>query len=224
MLYRLRRWLGLRKKYRDPLGTLRKEGLAERLGIKKAIHVGAHHGQERETYERLGIESVLWVEASPETYKILAERMADSAGRHVVVNAFASHTAGESLALHRYSNEGASSSIFDVGSFHREKWPHVVDTGLVEQVITARLDEIAARHGFTEVGLLNIDTQGAELLVLRGATALLGKAKAVIVEISTKEYYQGGALYPDVRDFLIAHGFAEAHEPPEHGDQLYLRK
>jgi hypothetical protein len=65
--------------------------------------------------------------------------------------------------------------------------------------------------------------QGAELLVLRGATKLLASAKAVVVEVSRYPYYEGGALQPEIRDFLRSRGFAELRRPPNHGDQLYLR-
>ncbi len=90
--------------------------------------------------------------------------------------------------------------------------------------MTVTLDEIAVRSGFPKPDLLVVDVQGAELLVLKGGLSVLAAAKAVIVEVSRKPYYEGGVLYPELRDFLLARGFAEAHPAPDHGDQLYLRK
>jgi hypothetical protein len=66
--------------------------------------------------------------------------------------------------------------------------------------------------------------QGAELLVLRGGQSVLGQAKAVVVEVSRRRFYEGGVLYPELRRYLKAHGFYEAQRAPRHGDQLYLRR
>lgn len=223
-MVRLGELFGLRKKNQSPTRVLR-NGLATKLGLRKGIHVGAHLGEESAFYEKLGFTDVLWVEASPEFYRGLTKHLAELAGktRHVAVNAFASDTDGQALALHHFSNEGASNSVFPATHHLTEKWPHVYDTGAVEEVITARLDDIASKHGFSSPDFLNIDVQGAELLVLRGGTSVLSKAKCVIAEVSTVPYYEGGVLYPELSAFLLSHGFKPTQEPPDHGDMLFLR-
>jgi FkbM family methyltransferase len=225
MTPRLYKVLGLARKPRDPIELLR-AGLSERLGLFTLVHVGAHFGEERAVYEAMGFTDVLWIEASAEDYRVLVARLAlpsDSATRHVAVNAFAADTSGRTLALRRFSNDGASSSIFAATPLLRQVWG-VDETGTVEDVMTATVDDVAARNGFLEPDLLVVDVQGAELLVLMGGLSVLGAAKAVIVEVSRKPYYAGGVLYPELRDFLRAQGFAEAHRAPDHGDQLYLRQ
>ena len=84
----------------------------------------------------------------------------------------------------------------------RETWPGVEETGTIENVVTVTLDEIAVQSGFSKPDLLVVDVQGAELLVLKGGLSVLAAAKAVIVEVSRKPYYEGGVLYPELRDFL----------------------
>ena len=175
----------------------------------------------------MGFTEVLWIEASSQDYRELATRLALPSGaatRHVAVNAFAADTGGKALELRRFSNEGASSSMFPATPLFSRIWPSVEDTGTIEYVVTVTLDEIAVRSGFPNPDLLVVDVQGAELLVLKGGLSVLAAAKAVIVEVSRKPYYEGGVLYPELRDFLLARGFAEAHRAPDHGDQLYLRK
>ena len=227
MTPRLYKILGIARKPRpslEPLDRL-KAGLAERLGLSSLVHVGAHFGEERADYEALGFTDVLWIEASPQDYRELAARLALPSGaatRHVAVNAFAADTGGKALELRRFSNEGASSSMFPATPLFSRIWPSVEDTGTIENVVTVTLDEIAVRSGFPNPDLLVV--QGAELLVLKGGLSVLAAAKAVIVEVSRKPYYEGGVLYPELRDFLLAHGSAEAHRAPDHGDQLYLRK
>lgn len=218
--------VGFLEKPRDPLVLLR-EGLCDRLGLKTAIHVGAHFGEERDAYEALGLTDVLWVEASRSVYQELVERLAKPTGRstrHVAVNSFASEKAGDEVVLRQFSNEGASSSIFPATALFRETWPQVSETGGSEEVGTDTLDHIAMVNGFQNADLLAADVQGAELMVLKGATSLLATAKAVIVEVSLQRFYDGGVLQPELRAFLRQHGFIEVRRPPNHGDQLFLRK
>jgi FkbM family methyltransferase len=217
---------GFLERPRDPLVLLR-EGLCDRLAIKTAIHVGAHYGEERGAYEALGLTDVLWVEASTKVYEELVERLEKSTGgntRHVAVNAFASDKAGQEVVLRQFSNEGASSSIFAATALFTETWPHVSETGSSEEVGTDTLDHIATINGFQNADLLAADVQGAELMVLKGATSLLAQAKAVIVEVSLQRFYDGGVLQPELRRFLRQNGFIEVRRPPNHGDQLFVRK
>ncbi|BBD37083.1 methyltransferase FkbM family [Aminobacter sp. Y103A] len=217
---------GVLERPREPLVLLR-EGLCARLGLKRAIHVGAHYGEERDAYEALGLTDVLWVEASTGVYQELVERLAKPSGhgtRHVAVNAFASDKAGDEVVLRQFSNEGASSSIFAATDLFRQTWPQVSETGGSEEVGTDTLDHIALVNRFENADLVAADVQGAELLVLKGATGLLAQAKAVIVEVSLQRFYDGGVLQPELRRFLRQHGFIEVRRPPNHGDQLFLRK
>lgn len=213
------------RKPRDPL-TLLKEGLCGELGLSSAIHVGAHFGEEREVYEALGFSDVLWVEASKEIYQTLVRRLTSPSGattRHIAVNALVSDRAGEKVKLRHFSNDGSSNSIFSATSLLRETWPGLDETGVTETVLSDTLDRIASAHGFASADLITADVQGAELLVLKGATKLLANAKAVIVEVSKLPYYEGGVLQPELRQFLRRHGFTEIRRPPKHGDQLFVR-
>lgn len=225
MVRKLMSQFGFLEKHREPLALL-KDGLAAQLGIKTAIHVGAHYSEEREAYESLGFSDVLWVEASADTYRQLVDRLAKSTGartRHVAINAFASDVAGLGVTLRHFSNEGASSSIFAATPLFRETWGHVEETGATEEVGTDTLDHIAQSNGFQNADLIAADVQGAELMVLKGATSLLANAKAVIVEVSKAQFYEGGVLQPELKAFLGRHGFIELRRAPRHGDQLFLR-
>ncbi|MCX7303127.1 MAG: FkbM family methyltransferase [Hyphomicrobiales bacterium] len=218
--------LGFRKAHREPIEVL-KEGLGAEIGLATAIHVGAHFGEERADYEALGLAKVLWVEASAADYRELVARLAvksNAATSHTAVNAFVADTGNQVLHLRRFSNEGASSSMYAATPMFKRYWPSVEDTGISEEVVTRTLDEIAMENGFAKPDLLVVDVQGAELLALKGGQSVLNHAKAVIVEVSRRRFYEGGVLYPELRDYLLRHGFREAHSAPRHGDQLYLRR
>src|SRR5262249_245694 len=58
--------------------------------------------------------------------------------------------------------------------------------------------------------LLNLDVQGAELSVLRGASRALPGSGALICEVSRGELYEGGASEAQIEDFARQRGFGRA--------------
>jgi hypothetical protein len=56
---------------------------------------------------------------------------------------------------------------------------------------------------------LALDTQGSELMVLRGARPLLAGFRFVKIEVADFEAYAGGCLLGEVAAFFAAHGFVE---------------
>jgi FkbM family methyltransferase len=55
--------------------------------------------------------------------------------------------------------------------------------------------------------LIKIDTQGSELDVLKGATNLLSRAKAIIVEENISEFNVGAPLKDQVKSYIESQGF-----------------
>jgi FkbM family methyltransferase len=194
---------------------------------RKIIHVGAHLAQERFKYEQLGYTGILWVEGSPATAKRLREVIAGhspGAGvHHVIVEAIATDDDSGTAELREVSNAGASTSLFPLTDSAAARWG-VHETGVVESAPTRTIDSIAKETGFADADVLLVDVQGAELLVLKGATSLLARVRAVITEISQEPMYQGGVLLPELSAFLAAHGFRPAMRAPKrHGDLLFVR-
>lgn len=69
------------------------------------------------------------------------------------------------------------------------------------------LDQCAASANIDHVDFLKLDTQGTELMVLRGASASLASTRAVEVEVEFNPIYVGQPLFGDVDSFLRAKGF-----------------
>ena len=66
-----------------------------------------------------------------------------------------------------------------------------------------------------------IDTQGSELEVLIGAGDTLTECcKYLQVEISQSEFYEGGANYREVRDFLTQRNFIPLFEPTHNHEEV----
>ena len=75
--------------------------------------------------------------------------------------------------------------------------------------ITKRLDTVIHESFLKNerVDLIKLDVQGAELVVLQGATELLHAATFIQFESSAIEYNRGGACHYEVDLFLRQHGF-----------------
>lgn len=87
------------------------------------------------------------------------------------------------------------------------------------------LESYAAARRIDQIDILHLDVQGAELMVLAGAGALLGSVKAVWMEVEAVPLYRGQPLQRDVETFMKARGFVKVKDTVDTiaGDQLYIR-
>lgn len=173
--------------------------------VPGVIHVGAHGGQERDLYAKFDLR-VLWVEAIPDVYKYLSDQIKPFPRQRAENRLVTDRDEAEYL-FHVASNHGMSSSILPPAR-HRELWPDVsFDKQLSLRSITldSLLEEIGAEP--YDYGALIMDTQGSELLVLKGAVKLLGRIKYVKTEVADFESYSGCARDVDLERYLSDFGF-----------------
>lgn len=99
-----------------------------------------------------------------------------------------------------YSMSSGSSVYWEKTSVHREK-VHVqaktLDTIVLDGIVPPPLGPI----------LLKLDTQGSELLVMKGATKVLKDVEVIICECSTIEYDEGAPLFANVIAYMAQTGF-----------------
>lgn len=76
-----------------------------------------------------------------------------------------------------------------------------------ETIQVRRLDDLVAEEKMADPDLVKIDVQGFESEVFRGGTRTLNKARAIIVEVSLAELYQGQPLLMDMIQLLETSGF-----------------
>lgn len=202
--------------------------MLSRHGIvpRGVIHVGAHQAGELDEYLRLGFAKILYVEANPALIPALSEKAAAHPGKVFVAHAAASDVDGVTH-LHVTSMD-QSSSILPLGK-HLEIYPSIREVAKVE-VRSRRLDTILAEEGLAaaDFNFLNLDIQGAELMALRGAPALLSGVAAVNTEVNLQELYQGAALLGELEGFMAESGLNRAAMVtpwhPTWGDAFYVRK
>ena len=199
----------------DTLKTLLrrlKRGLRRHSGsflddVSGVVHVGANLGQEREIYDAHGL-NVVWIEPIPEVFARLNANLRGFENQRAI-QALVTDVDDKEYDLHIASNHGQSSSIFQLKR-HKDIWPHVHYTTTVALRSTTLATLLKReRVDATRYQALVIDTQGSELLVLRGSIPRLRGFDYIKVEVADFESYEGCCRLSDIEAFMTAHGFKE---------------
>lgn len=182
-------------------------GLPDRFlrEVRGVIHVGANDGGERHVYAKHGLR-VLWVEPIPEVFARLQANIAGLPTQRAV-QGLVTDTDGAECELHISDNHGLSSSILDFKE-HRAIWPEVAVSHTL-RMRTTTLDALLRREGIdvNDYGALVMDTQGSELLVLKGAREALRRFKYVKTEAADFESYAGCCQVKDIDSFMADCGY-----------------
>lgn len=178
--------------------------------IKIICHVGAHEGGEVEKYCELGVKKVIWVEANYNTLNRLIKNTSKYDLDNIYIPFPISDRDDEVLTFNITNNE-ESSSLMELGSVHKEFYPHIEVVDKIN-VITKRLDSyIKKQNDFSwdEVDMLVVDAQGYDLNVLRSLGGLLNSQNLRVIktEINFGEMYNGNPTEQDIADYLINFGY-----------------
>jgi FkbM family methyltransferase len=190
------------------------------IPVTGIVHVGGHNGEEADMYHAYGVEDVVWVEAFPE-YAARMKAHVEQRG-HIAVEALLADVDGEERDWWITSNEYASSTFEP--DYHNVQNPHVSVTGKTT-LVSKRFDTMWSEiNPSGTYNFLVLDTQGSELLVLKGMGDTLDMFDLVCSEYSTVNFYKGGAQLKELDAFL--HDFKRVYpdDPLIHADALYVRK
>ena len=190
------------------------------------IHAGAYTGEEFHHYLANGIDNCIFFEANP----VLAEKLRGHVGKDRAFEYLLHEVDDLEIPFKLiYSDDGQNmgcSSVFDLDK-HAEYYPHCKK---VNEIIlkTKSLNTIFHLHELADdrFDFINIDVQGAELLVLKGASYILPYIDAIMTEFTTESLYKGGCQLSDLDEYLIPMGFERKITEfvhPVWGDALYVR-
>jgi FkbM family methyltransferase len=174
--------------------------------VSGVIHVGANWGQERQFYRLMGVD-VVWVEPIREVYDKLVTNIADYE-RQRAINALITDKDGEEYEFKIANNNGASSSILDMDA-HATLFP---DIQYVEKrkLKSVTLQTLMKREALspTDYQALVVDTEGAELMVFKGAGPLLRKFHYIKAEAADFSIRAGAPSTDELDEFLAQNGFS----------------
>ena len=208
--------------------TIQALGLPSPQGV---LQVGASYGQEMDYFCRNGIRYGVFIEPLPEPFSYISERCKSTPG-FVAVQALCAEESGQSHTFHVATNGGMSSSILKPANhlsvFDFVRFPEEI------QMKSNTLDEIMVflkSSGHDEIvkniDTLYMDTQGAELRIMLGATQVLKNVNYIFTEVMRGELYERQASLQTVCAWLDVVGFTLNHVyfGKEHtGDALFVRK
>lgn len=190
------------------------------MAIRGVVHVGAHYGQEYEQYISNGIRDIVFIEPCAPAYKVLQGRVGADPSV-VLFQCACGEEDGHGEMNVELHNEGQSNSLLKPKK-HMEYYPHIQFVA-TETVPIRKLDNLPFDR--SRYNLLMMDTQGAELLVLKGAWQTLPWIDYIYTEVNDQELYEGNALVSQLDEFLTDFTRVEDHWAGTQGwgDSIYIR-
>jgi FkbM family methyltransferase len=197
--------------------------ITNRSGV---IHVGAYEAEERRWYYETGFEPVYYIEANPQKFKIIQDNIRVYENQYFIPQAIADVEGEMDFYV---SSNGASSSLL----FPNNR-PEVYDNqeysiSDIIKVKTLPLSDVIKMYNInlSEINFLNIDTEGAELMVLKSLKGMITAFEYILCEYHTHENFIGCPMVEDLIKYLRPFGFEEVTRTDsgeEWGDILFKRK
>jgi FkbM family methyltransferase len=169
------------------------------------LHVGGNTGQERYIYEYFDL-NVAFIEPIP----IVFDQLQHNIQKFKKVKAFNKlfwNTTGQSLELNVANNNGYSSSIFELAD-HRVLWPDVKYVNKLNLITSSADDFINSKEWGFIPDTIVMDTQGAELEILKGCVKLLQYVKFIKIELPDFNAYENGCTLTEVETYLQDFGYS----------------
>jgi FkbM family methyltransferase len=197
---------GLRKKYN--------------MDVKGIIHIGGHYGEEIDEYVRNGIQEIVIFEPLSDSFDVLCENIKDL-NANIIAHQVALGPEETIATMYVSDNEKQSSSLLKP-KVHITHHPHVKFPE-TEEVEVKVLDDF----DYSKYNFINMDVQGYELEVLKGAKKTLEHVDYVYCEVNRDEVYEGNAYVEELDEFLSQYNMERVETSWEGqiwGDALYIKK
>lgn len=191
--------------------------------VKKVIHIGAHTGEEAESYFLNGVTDVIWVEANDS----LVEELNQHVSKYDIISQILNIALWDKCEnmTFKVTNNFQSSSFYDL-DLYSIYYPNI---SVIEHknLVARRLDSIDYLN-FYDFDFINIDTQGAELSILKGMGELLlnPSIKGIYLEVNNKSLYKDIPLVDEIDQFIANYGFIRVLTEWTNegwGDALYIK-
>ena len=179
------------------------------------VHVGAHEGQELESYLACGFREIIYCEPHPQTFARLElhagfwrswlQVFRDRFGANglptitTVARAITDHSG--TVTFHQTDHEMCS-SILPIQDDR-------VKTVNSLEVDCCTLDGLLEELGIApeRVTFINLDAQGAELKILQGGPRVMARVPLILTEVNEVPRYQGAPPEEEVHAHLEQLGF-----------------
>lgn len=196
------------------------------LDITGVAHVGAHIGGEHNTYKEVGInpKDIYYFEPFKESYDKLLSNTGNESNYYNF--ALGKERGRKELFVERV-NASQSCSLL-APKEHLKMYPGITfNEKVIVEVDTLDFfidPEISEAH--RKVNFLNMDVQGYELEVLKGALKTLPQIDYILTEVNVDEMYKDCVKFEELMVFLVWQGFKVVEADLQYGswgDALFVR-
>ena len=192
------------------------------MRISGVVHVGAHFGEEYLSYIDNGIHKVVFIEPLKENFQVLEDRFG-AIDDVVLINKGAGNEKKQ-LNMYRASNNLVSSSVLKPKR-HLTQHPDVFFDDGQTVIEIDRIDNML--EDIVPYNFMNVDVQGYELEVFKGAGDFLDRVDFIMTEVNRDEVYEGCAQVEEIDEYLSKYEFKRAETRWDGdcwGDALYLKE
>ena len=197
-----------------------------KLNIHGVIHIGAHYGQEYSDYLRQGVYNMIFFEPVKANYERLKKHLLKEQGVTCFNLALGNEIGEREMFIEKV--KGQSCSFLEPGT-HLELHPHIIFTDK-EMVRIVKLDVVPFDRKL--YNMINIDVQGFELEVFKGAQETLKSIDIIYTEVNFEQVYKGCCQVEELDTFLQDFGFERVLTKDSKsrrgiktwGDALYLKQ
>jgi FkbM family methyltransferase len=191
--------------------------------VTGVIHVGAHYGEEVKDYIDVGATNIMLFEPLKQNFDQLKKNILNIPSNiHIRKYCTALGNSNKTIQMYLASNSLESSSILEP-KYHLIQHPDISFNG-VEEVELNQLDDFNC----TGYNFLNVDVQGYELEVLKGAKNTLKHIDYIYCEVNRGEVYEDNALVYEVDKFLSLYNMQRVEtnwwNNADWGDAFYIKK
>jgi FkbM family methyltransferase len=170
------------------------------MNVKGVLHIGAHIGQEHSIYKKYNINNIIYFEPQPHIFKILKQNVKDEA---ILINKALGSERKMMTMYIEHNNAGQSSSLLKAEK-HLIQYPHIKFTDTIK-VQVELLDDIEFDRN--DYNFINIDVQGFELEVFKGAEETLNHIDYIVSEVNRGEVYKDCTRVEQLDEYLGKYGF-----------------
>ena len=192
------------------------------MNVTGVLHVGAHFGEEYLSYIENDITKVVFIEPIKENFQVLEDRFG-SIDEVVLINKGAG-SVRKKVNIYRSSNNLVSSSVLKPKR-HLTQHPDVLFDDGQTVIEIDRIDNML--QDITPYNFMNVDVQGYELEVFKGAGILLDKIDFIMTEVNRDEVYEDCAQISEIDEYLLEYGFKRVETSWDGdcwGDAFYVKE
>lgn len=187
--------------------------------IQGVAHIGAHFGEENLTYDQLKIKNRIFFEPLINNFEKLKQNISED---FLLFNIALGNENKDIEMYVETENLGQSSSILKP-ALHLIQYPHITFNHK-EVVKMYRLDDL--KIDLENINFINIDVQGYELEVFKGAEKTLKNIDYIMSEINRDNVYENCVRVEELKDYLSKFEFKLVEEywaGGTWGDGLFIK-